>query len=270
MDEKLDFRFTLQKPPPGPLIEMSAQEVEARLLKRLDEEKAQPADALWQLARFYQQSKQADKGLACLRQALSHMPDPEKKAHCVLAMGQLMETVQDYQSAVRYYKEALALEPVQNDIWYFINNNLGFSLNTLRRFAEGESYCRRALEITPERPNAHKNLGIALAGQSDFAGAARCFVSATQANAADPRAFHLLLDLLKEHPELEFEFRPAADFCRKAVETVGQKAAQLKPVVYRGWKKRLLLLGLNLRSAAVRAWKRVRTLFNRSAPIIPL
>ena len=248
MEEGMSFRFAIPKPPPGPLIEMSPKEMEKNLLQRLKDESGQPIEALWQLARFYQQSKQFDKGLDCLRQVLAQMPDAEGKASCVLGMGQVMESIGDFQAAVRYYKEAFALEPVQTDVWYFINNNLGFSLNQLGQFAEGEYYCRKAVEINPNRPNAFKNLGIALAGQGDFRGAARCFVTATQVNAADPRAFHLLRDLLKQHPELEYEFQGVAVACEKGVEFSAKQAEQLKPVVYRGWRKQLVLLEVRMRS----------------------
>ena len=248
MDSNLQFRFAIARPPKGPLVEMSAEEVEGLLLKRLEEEKDSPTDALWELSRFYQQTSQPDKGLACLRQVLARMPDAESKAGCVLAMGQMMESARDFEGAVRFYKEAFALEPVQTDVWYFINNNLGFSLNTLGRFAEAERYCRQAVAVNPNRPNAFKNLGIALAGQGDYAGAARCYVASTQANAADPRAAQLLVDLLREHPELEFEYREAADSCQKAVTVARQKADQLKPVVYRGWRKHMVLLRSRLRA----------------------
>ena len=254
MQKQFNFRVVLPKPPNGPLVEMSAEEMEKTLLKRLAEEKHQPVNALWQLARFYQQSKQSQKGLSCLQQLLEQMSDPEAKANCVLAMGQMMESVGDYASAARYYKEAFALEPLQTDVWYFINNNLGFSLNQLGMFAEGEKYCRKAIEVNPNRPNALKNLGTALSGQGDFEGAARAFVAATQANAADPRAFHLLKDLLDAHPELEFEFQEEVNCCEKAVELAARKAEELKPVVYRGWKKRLILLS-----------ERIRKLFKRHA-----
>ena len=163
------------------------------LLKKLDESKADPTQALWQLAQFYKLSKQHEKALERLRQLMERLPDPEAKAECVLTMGQAMEQVGDYPAAVRYYKEALGLEPTHTFTWYFINNNLGFSLNALSQFAEGEIYCRKAIEIDPNRPNAQKNLGIALAGRGQYADAARCFVAATQANAADGRAFRLLL-----------------------------------------------------------------------------
>jgi Flp pilus assembly protein TadD len=169
-------------------------------------------------------------------------------------MGQAMEQVGDYPAAVRYYKEALALEPTHTFTWYFINNNLGFSLNTLGQFAPGEIYCRKAIEVDATRPNAHKNLGIALAGQGEHREAAKSFVTATQANAADSRAFRLLQDLLRQHPELEYEFAGAAESCQKAVEVAAIKAEEVKPVVLRGWKKHLFLLSIRLRTI----WKRIQ------------
>ena len=246
MTDDLRFRFVLPKPPEGPLVEMSAEEMEKLLVKRAETDK-DPVEGLWQLARFYQQSKNYEKGLACLRQILSRMPDAEGKARTILGLGQMMESVGDYKAAVMYYKEALALEPSQTDVWYFISNNLGFSLIQLSQFSEGATWCRRAIETNPNRANAYKNLGMALSGQGDFQGAATCFVAATQVDAADPRAFKLLEELLQHHPELEFEFRDRVDCCREAVQAVAKKAAQLKPVVYKGWRKQLILMRENIR-----------------------
>ncbi len=79
---------------------------------RLKEPDSNKTDALWQLARFYAADKQPDKGIECLRQAMALQSDPEIKAHCILAMGQAAEHVKDYESAIRFYKEALAMEPM--------------------------------------------------------------------------------------------------------------------------------------------------------------
>jgi tetratricopeptide (TPR) repeat protein len=239
MKEEIAFRFFIPKPPEGPLIEITASEAEKNLLKQLDEKPDEAKDVLWQLARLYQQTQQIEKGLACLRKVLALMPDAESKANCVLGMGQMMETANDYEAAVRYYREGLGLEPTNSGTWYFINNNLGFSLNTLSRFTEGEQYCRTALTVDPSRPNAYKNLGIALAGQGNYRGAAEAFVAATRANAADPRAMGLLRNLLKEHPELEYDFESQLSACESAVNAVAKEKEKLKPVVYRGWKKHL-------------------------------
>ena len=248
MEQRLDFRFDVPNPPEGPLTELSAKEMEQTLLRRVEDEKAQPSEALWQLVRFYQHSKQFEKALGTLRRVLALSPDPESKAGCVLAFGQMMESMGDFESAVRYYKEALALEPVQTPTWYFINNNLGFSLNKIGKFGEGEIYCRKAIEIDPGRPNAHKNLGISLEGQALYREAAQCFVTATQVNASDSRSLRLLQDLVRQHPELEYEFGELAEVCQKATEFAANRAAELRPTVYRGWRKHLVLLKMKLRS----------------------
>ena len=113
MEKDQQFRFVIPQPPEGGLVEFSAAEMEKLLLKRVEDEKDNPLDALWQLARFYQQSKQGDKALDCLRKVLELQPDVESKASTILGMGQTMEAVGDYPAAVRFYKEAFNLEPVQ-------------------------------------------------------------------------------------------------------------------------------------------------------------
>lgn len=246
MQEGMQFRFEIPRQPPGPVIELSLQEAEKILLKKLETKESQ-SDALWEMARFYQSTRQFDKSLDCLRKILPQMPDAEQRAGCVLAFGQLMESIGDFKAAVVYYKEALTLEPAQTSTWYFVNNNLGYSLNQLREFTEGEKYCRKAIEIDPSRPNAFKNLGLALYGQGHYHGAANCFVTATQVNAADSRSLGHLEVLIKEHPELGFEFQDKIESCRAAVEAASKKAEELKPVAYRGWKKYLLLLRAKLR-----------------------
>jgi tetratricopeptide (TPR) repeat protein len=148
----------------------------------------------------------------------------------------------------------LALEPMHTSTWYFINNNLGFCLIALDRFAEAENYCRKAIETDPNRPNAYKNLGAALSGQGQYRDAAQCFIAATQLNAADDRAYLLLRELLREHPELEFEFETAAACCQKAVEAAARKIEQMKPAVLRGWRKHLILFRARVRALIRRLW----------------
>src|SRR5258705_9153836 len=185
MDKRLDFRIEIPRPPAGPVVEFSNEQAEKMLLGKVADAKADPRNALWQLAQFYKLTKQHEKAIQRLRELIQLLPDPEQKAECVFTIGQAMEQVSDYAAAVRYYKEAESLEPTHTFTWYFINNNLGFCLNTLGKFSDGEVYCRRALVTDAKRPNAHMNLGIALGGMGKYQEAARCYVSATQANAAD-------------------------------------------------------------------------------------
>ncbi|MDB6035521.1 MAG: peptidase and chymotrypsin/Hap [Verrucomicrobiales bacterium] len=228
MERKWEFRYSA--PSPGPKQELvSAEETERLLLKRLKDETAAPHDALWELAKFYSHTKQHEKALDCLRRIMASLPDAERKAACVLAMGQTMEQVADYPAAIRYYREAFALEPTNTRTWYLIHNNLGFSLNTLGQFSEGERLCRIAVQIDPDRPNAYKNLGISLEGQGRYEAAAEYFVQGTKADASDARSYHLLLKLLNEHPELSHRFSAEAECCRKAVEFAAAERQKSKP-----------------------------------------
>jgi len=255
MEKRLDFRFEIPPAPVGPVVELSLEQTEKLLLRKLDEAQADPVSALWDLAQFYKLTAQHEKALQQLRKLIELVPNPEAKANFIFTMGQAMEQVGDYPAAIRYYKEAEALEPARTFTWYFINNNLGFCLNTLGQFANGETYCRRAVQIDPGRCNAHKNLGIALSGQGLYRDAALCFVTATQANASDPRAFRLLQDVLKEHPELEYDFQDEVDLCGKAIEVARTKAAESQPVVHRGWRKHWALLRMRIQSLFRRFWR---------------
>ena len=254
MEKPLNFRFELPRPPVGPLVEVSSRQMEKLLLGKLRESENNPTQALWQLALFYKQTRQNGQALARFQELMPLLPEPEERARCVLSMGQAMEQAGHYAAAAGYYKQALALEPMHTWTWYFINNNLGFSLNVMGRFAEAEPYCRRAMETDPNRHNAYKNLGLSLAGQGRRHEAAQCYIAATQVNAADPGAFHLLMDLLKNHPELEYDFEAAALCCRKAVETAARKVQEMKPVVHRGWEKHLILFRAKIRAMIRRLW----------------
>ena len=93
MDKQLGFQFQIPKPPDGPVVELSFAEIEELLLRRLEEEKNSPHDALWKLASFYSHTKQHEKALARLREVIELEPDAESKAGSILAMGQTMEQV---------------------------------------------------------------------------------------------------------------------------------------------------------------------------------
>jgi tetratricopeptide (TPR) repeat protein len=138
---------------------------------------------------------------------------------------------------------------VHTHTWYFINNNLGYSLNMLGKFDEGEPFCRAAICIDAQRPNAFKNLGIACRGQGRYIEAADCFVKATQVDASDSRSLKLLEELIEQHPELSFDFGSQIELCRHAVQLAHQQRALIpKPAIQRGWRKQLFLFRTRLAS----------------------
>lgn len=245
-----EFKFSLSESAGGKVVELSPEEAELMLLNKLSAAKDDPEDALWQLARFYSQTKQHELALDYLRQVMDLQGDTDSKAASVLAMGQTMEQAGDYQAAVRYYREAFALEPVHTRTWYFINNNLGFSLNTLGKFDEGEQFCRAAIKIDGQRPNAFKNLGIALRARGEFAEAAQCFIQATRTDASDPRATKLLEELLTQRPELGLATE--LEYCQKAIGFATERSQDFQPVVQHGFRRQLILL----RTRLISWWKR--------------
>ncbi|HMG21000.1 MAG TPA: hypothetical protein VK607_06770, partial [Kofleriaceae bacterium] len=127
---------------------------------------------------------------------------------------------------------ALSLGQTNAGTWYLIHNNLGYCMNQVGRYEEGEAYCRTATEIDPKRANAFKNLGLSLQGQGRLAAAAGSFVDAVKANASDPRALKHLEDLVAAHrAELAAEIQDLdelLDQSRLAVRTAARVNEELR------------------------------------------
>ena len=225
--EPLKFSYRVPRGPEGEVVEMTAAEMERLLMERLEAATDNPAQAMWELAQFYKRDNRLERASEVFKEMLGRVSDLEIKAQIIFSLGQTAEKSNEFELAVRFYREALAMEPCGQFTWYFIHNNLGYSLNQLGRFVEGEQVCRHAIDISTQPPNAHKNLGLALAGQGRYREAAESFIAATQADASDPRSLRHLEALLAEHPELEFEFAGARDACREAVAVAKQAIEQV-------------------------------------------
>lgn len=208
---------TPQSSTPSDSVEPNLAQMERVLKEQLDQADKNPRDVLWQLARLYSTTNRHDQAMQCLRRILASESDLEVKASCVLALGQTMEQCNDFPAAIRFYREAMAMEPSRNDTWYFIHNNLGYCYNQVGQFEEGEKCCRVAIQINASRPNGHKNLGIALAAQGKYREAAMSYITGTFNHAGDARSFKLLQELFKEHAELAFDFQTHFDRCEKSV-----------------------------------------------------
>jgi tetratricopeptide (TPR) repeat protein len=128
--------------------------------------------------------------------------DEDHLAACILAKGCLQEKMGDYRRACEAYRAAFNLPIRNNETWYFLFNNLGYSLDMVGEYEEAEGYCRAAIILDPERHNAHKNLGLALEGLKRFVEAADCFIRGTICCPEDPRALAHLKAMLERHPEV--------------------------------------------------------------------
>ena len=88
----------------------------------------------------------------------------------------MLQAKNNLDGAVREYRAAVPLRPEDATG----NNALGAALVAARRPVEGAGYLEAALKARPDYFEAHYNLGFALAGQNDFAGATKQFQAALQ------------------------------------------------------------------------------------------
>jgi len=176
--------------------------VEANLRARLAQCEEALENAVWQLARFYSMVGRQREARVYVNRLVAWTANSAKVAGGYLARGQLLEQEKRFAEAEVEYAKGLEIIPPCGEVGYFLHNNRGYCLNTLGRHLEAEAHCRAALAIAPTRFNAHKNLGLALAGQGRFVEAAHSLLEADRRCPADGRARRHLFDLLSAHPEL--------------------------------------------------------------------
>jgi len=202
----------------GKLI--TVEEAEKHFLAKLDDPNENHRAVRLELVRIYRSMGKVTDAMSHAEEYLAETTDLEEKAEAYFTLGQAMEHVDDFESALRFYLLALELTPANRFYAYFIYNNIGFSLNQLSRYVEAEKYLREAIFIDKSRANGYKNLGLSLEGQGRYAVAARSFISAVRANASDNRALRHLETLAERHktvfddfPDLNVQIRK----CREAV-----------------------------------------------------
>lgn len=227
MDDEWLFNFRRHPHIEGKM--MTAEEAEKHLLAKLKDPTESQQSARLELVRFYRSTCRAVDAMCYAEEYLANTTDLEEKAEAYFHLGQAMEHVKDFESAFRFYTKSLEFEPRTRFYWYFIHNNIGFSLNQLKRYSNAEKYLREAISIDPSRANAFKNLGLSLDGQSRFVEAAESFIAAVRADASDPRALMHLEDLSEHHNELYAEM-PDLSYkihkCREAVTYVASQNAR--------------------------------------------
>jgi len=219
MDKKTALDTLIFTLPDGQPI--AAELVEADLCARVTRWEAALEDAVWQLARFYSMVGRPGDSTACVTRLLVGTPDPGKHAAGYLALGQLLEQQRRYAEAAVAYATGLEGRPARGQVGYFLHNNRGYCLNHLGQHIEAEIHCRTAIEIDPRRHNAHKNLGLALAGQGRVGEAARALLEADGRCPADGRARWHLAELLAAHAEVLQDNPALASKCRERGLRIG-------------------------------------------------
>lgn len=182
-------------------------DVEKLLLARLKNTTSREDYFRWMLfvVGFYRATRKIDAATELLEEFIQNSTDSEQSAHCYLALGQMAIDERRHETGLRHFASALELAPQRPKVVYVLHNNIGYCLNTLGRFVEGEVECRAAIEVDWTRASGYRNLGISLQGQNNFAGAAWAFVEAIKVDNLDDRARLLLENLVAAYPSLALQ-----------------------------------------------------------------
>ena len=106
MNKNFDFAFTTPPIPEGEAITFA--ELEEHLLKQLKAKDGTCKQALINLADLYSHSDRLDEACRCIERLI-----------------ELSDDLETHAGAVRFYREALGLEPFRSDVWYWIHHSLG-------------------------------------------------------------------------------------------------------------------------------------------------
>lgn len=182
-------------------------DTEKLLLDRLNNTSTAEDYFRWMLfvVGFYRGINKIDAATELLQGFIKITRDIEQSAHCYLALGQMATDERRYEDALKHFTLALELAPKKRKVRYVLQNNIGYCLNTLSRFDEGEKHCRQAIEIDWTRASGYRNLGISLNGQGNVVGAAWALAEAVRADATDDRAAAILEKLISLHPILAIQ-----------------------------------------------------------------
>ncbi|HEY7716141.1 MAG TPA: hypothetical protein VIE90_16635 [Candidatus Binatia bacterium] len=182
----------------------SAPETEQLLLERLKSSTNADDYFRWLLfiVGFYRCVNKIEAATELLKGFVKESRNADQSAHCCLALGQIATDEQRYEAALDHFTSALNLAPTKRKVIYVLHNNIGYCLNSLGRFVEGETHCRLAIEVDWTRASGYRNLGISMLGQKNIMGAAWALAEAVKAESGDNRARILLEKLLALHPSL--------------------------------------------------------------------
>ncbi|HOW58069.1 MAG TPA: tetratricopeptide repeat protein, partial [Smithellaceae bacterium] len=173
---------------------------------------------LFELASSFKAKRHFGEAIYCFRELLERSLDRQDDVKYLFALGQIVEKMHDFESALNYYREAANLCSTVSDVSYWINNNTGYCLCMLKRFAEAEDFCHTAIDLDSSRFDAFKNLGLSQQGQGKLRDAMDAYIKAIKIYPQDVRAMNLFENILDKHPELKDEYAEQLEECRNLVQ----------------------------------------------------
>jgi tetratricopeptide (TPR) repeat protein len=198
------FMNNLTKKTPISANQPPAQDTETMLLQRLESTTNEEEYFRWMLftVGYYRGIQKPKEAKDLLQKFVGITSKPDYHVQCQLALGQIATDEQDMEMAISHFGAALELQPESKKVEYILRNNLGYCLNMVGRYEEGERNCRIALDLNWTRPSAYRNLGISFHGQGKLASAAWALLEAVKMDPTDDRARMLLKKLASDNPTL--------------------------------------------------------------------
>ena len=157
-----------------------------------------------------------------LKKALALAPS---NPDVLIVAGNIATTRGDMDQSIAFYKQAVALDPVNGQARSF----LAFNLVVARRFEEAQAEYPRVVELTPEAPWAHAGLGLCYLLQGKFEEAAA---------AAEPDAGEWTRYLIVSCARWSQKKVPESDAALTQLKNLGDTAAYqvAEAYAYRGEK----------------------------------
>jgi tetratricopeptide (TPR) repeat protein len=199
---------TTNKKADSPTLPDPTRDTEGILLDRLKNSTTEEDYFRWLLfvVGFYRGINKIDAATELLDSFIKESKDIEQSAHCHLALGQIATDEQRFEDALKHFITALEFSPKKQKVIYVLQNNIGYCLNQLGRYADGEKHCRAAIETDWQRASAYRNLGISLKGQGMLVEAAWALVEAIKTDASDTRARLVLEKLIAAQPSMLVQY----------------------------------------------------------------
>ena len=146
------------------------------------------------LGQAYDKMGEEDKALAAFERAVTINP---QKSEALMQMAAIYEKKKDTAKAEEMYQKVIAIDPKNASISFF---NIGAHARNENRNKEAVQAFRKAIEIDPTYAVAHRELGYALMGTQDFAGALKQFQEYIRLNpkAPDAKQIQDTIALLKQ------------------------------------------------------------------------
>jgi serine/threonine-protein kinase len=117
-------------------------------------------------------------------------------------LGMSLNQAKQWDEAIGHYRAALALRP-----GVVVHTNLGLVLSKKGKLDEAISHYQQALRVEPEAAMAHHSLGVALYKKGDLDGAIQAYQAALRLKKDDPDAHNNLGAALEKKGDLDGAFK---------------------------------------------------------------